>query len=69
MFYFFYRIGRCDCIRISSLTTPLSAFTVCRNVNNNRCYRLCPCSIVNPLINPTQPIQPISNSVFDNITF
>lgn len=66
MFYFFYRIGGCDCIRVSSLSTPLSAYTVCRNVNNNCCYRLCPCSIVDPLISSTQPI---SNSVFDSITF
>ena len=64
MFYFFYRIGGCDCIRISNLSIPLSAYTVCRNVRNNCSYRFCPNSVVTPTTNNL-----ITNNVFDNITF
>lgn len=64
MFYFFYRIGNCDCVRISNLSLPLRAYTLCRNIRNNGCYRLCQNSIVTPSTNNI-----ITNNVFDNITF
>ncbi len=64
MYYFFYRIGRCDCIRISNLSISLTAYTICRNVYNNCCYQFCPCSIVNP-----SSTNLITNSVFDSINF
>ncbi len=38
MYYFYFRTGPYDCVRISNLNTPLQADTICAYVGNCGCY-------------------------------